>query len=42
MTQAGLVAEVLSRQLAQLDALEPDQLVSGRYDRFRRIGALEF
>jgi acetyl-CoA carboxylase carboxyl transferase subunit alpha len=40
--QAKIVSEVLVRQLAELDGLDPDDLVAQRYDRFRRIGALEF
>ena len=36
--QAERVGEVLERQLGELDALGPDELVRDRYDRFRRLG----
>jgi len=38
--QARLVGEVLERQLNELTALEPEELVRDRYERFRRIGVL--
>ena len=39
--QAALVGDVLERQLAELEEMTPEQLVEARYDRFRKIGALE-
>jgi acetyl-CoA carboxylase carboxyl transferase subunit alpha len=39
--QAELVGDVLERQLDELAGLSGDELVSGRYDRFRRMGVFE-
>jgi len=36
--QAAIVGDVLERQLAELEALEVDELVGARYGRFRRMG----
>jgi acetyl-CoA carboxylase carboxyl transferase subunit alpha len=36
--QAMLVGDVIERQLAELSALEPEPLLAGRYERFRRMG----
>jgi acetyl-CoA carboxylase carboxyl transferase subunit alpha len=36
--QAAIVGEVLERQLGELEALTPEALVDGRYERFRRMG----
>ena len=36
--QAGLVGEVLLRQLGELETLDPEELVRLRYERFRRMG----
>ena len=35
---AELLGEVLERQLEELDSADEQQLVDGRYDRFRRLG----
>jgi acetyl-CoA carboxylase alpha subunit len=32
---------VLQRQLAELGRLDGDELVRNRYDRFRRLGAIQ-
>jgi acetyl-CoA carboxylase carboxyl transferase subunit alpha len=37
--QAGLVGDVLERQLQLLERAEPDLLVRRRFERFRRMGA---
>jgi len=37
-TQAATVAEIVERDLLELESLEPDLLVAGRYERFRRLG----
>jgi len=39
--QAELVGAVLERQLAELGRLGGDELVRNRYDRFRRLGAIQ-
>ena len=39
--QALLVGDVIERQLAEMDGLSADELVSRRYDRFRRLGVFE-
>ena len=39
--QAELLSEVLGRQLAELERLDPDELVRARHDRFRRMGVFE-
>lgn len=39
--QSRLIADVLERQLEHLETLDPAELVIGRYNRFRNIGALE-
>jgi acetyl-CoA carboxylase carboxyl transferase subunit alpha len=39
--QAALLGDVLERQLTELDALDPSELIQGRYDRFRRLGRFE-
>jgi acetyl-CoA carboxylase carboxyl transferase subunit alpha len=39
--QAKLVGDVLERQLDELCRLDGEELVRGRYDRFRRIGVFE-
>ena len=36
--QAALVGDVIERQLRELERLEPNALVAGRYERFRRMG----
>jgi len=36
--QAIMVADVIDRQLVELEALGPKLLVAGRYERFRRMG----
>lgn len=36
--QAGLLGDLLEKQLGELEALDPDDLVRGRYERFRRMG----
>ena len=36
--QTSLVGDVLQRQLLELEGLEPELLVAGRYERFRRMG----
>jgi acetyl-CoA carboxylase carboxyl transferase subunit alpha len=38
---AGTLRGVLREQLAALAALDADELVAGRYEKFRRIGAFE-
>ena len=38
LRQAELLGEVLERQLEELDSADEQQLVDGRYDRFRRLG----
>ena len=37
---ADFLKETLEKQLAQLVMLKPEQLQSGRYDRFRRLGCV--
>jgi acetyl-CoA carboxylase carboxyl transferase subunit alpha len=37
-TQAVTVADVLERHLLELESLEPEILVAGRYQRFRQLG----
>jgi len=39
--QAKTVGDVLERQLSELLALTPAEIVSQRYDRFRRLGQFE-
>ncbi len=39
--QAVLVGETLARQMEELSALGPDDLVRQRYDRFRKLGVYE-
>jgi acetyl-CoA carboxylase carboxyl transferase subunit alpha len=39
--QAERIGDVLKRQLEELDDLDGDALVQGRYDRFRRMGVFE-
>lgn len=39
--QAKMVGDVLERQLDELQALDPRDLVAARYDRFRRMGQFE-
>ena len=39
--QAGIVGDVLERQLNELMALSPERLVQDRYDRFRKLGRFE-
>jgi acetyl-CoA carboxylase carboxyl transferase subunit alpha len=36
--QAAILGDVLERQLLELEALSPDELVAARYQRFRRMG----
>ncbi len=36
--QASIVGDALERQLRELDGLDAEGLVAGRYDRFRRLG----
>ncbi len=36
--QAAVVGDVLERQMRELEALSGDELVRGRYERFRRMG----
>ncbi|HET7342237.1 MAG TPA: acetyl-CoA carboxylase carboxyl transferase subunit alpha, partial [Methylomirabilota bacterium] len=38
---AATLRAALREQLAALAALEADELVAGRYEKFRRIGAFE-
>jgi acetyl-CoA carboxylase carboxyl transferase subunit alpha len=39
--QAVLVGDVIERQLAEMEDLSGEELVSRRYDRFRRLGVFE-
>ena len=39
--QAAIVADVLERQLAELERLPPEELVRNRYDRFRKLGVFD-
>jgi acetyl-CoA carboxylase carboxyl transferase subunit alpha len=39
--QAALLGDVIERQLSELGELSGDELVSQRYDRFRRLGVFE-
>ena len=39
--QAVIVGDVLERQLDELNALGPEELVRQRYDRFRKLGVYE-
>jgi acetyl-CoA carboxylase carboxyl transferase subunit alpha len=39
--QASLVGDVIERQLSEMDGLSAEELVSRRYDRFRRLGVFE-
>ncbi len=39
--QAGILGEVLDRQLAELERATPDALVVSRYGRFRRMGRFQ-
>ena len=39
--QAGIVGDVLERQLNELEKLSPESLVQDRYDRFRKLGRFE-
>jgi acetyl-CoA carboxylase carboxyl transferase subunit alpha len=39
--QASIIADVLDRQLGELEEKSPDTLVQERYDRFRRMGVFE-
>ena len=39
--QAAIVGDVLERQLGELERLSGEELVRGRYDRFRRLGVFE-
>jgi len=41
VAQAALVGDVIERQLAEMDGLSGEELVSRRYDRFRRLGVFE-
>ncbi len=39
--QAGIVGDVLERQMDELSGFDPDQLVRQRYERFRNLGVHE-
>jgi acetyl-CoA carboxylase carboxyl transferase subunit alpha len=39
--QAAMVADVIARQLAELERLDPEALVAARYERFRRMGRVQ-
>jgi acetyl-CoA carboxylase carboxyl transferase subunit alpha len=39
--QAEIVGQVLERQLDELSALDGEELIQGRFDRFRRLGKFE-
>jgi acetyl-CoA carboxylase carboxyl transferase subunit alpha len=36
--QATIIGDVLERQLREMESLDAEDLIAGRYDRFRRIG----
>jgi acetyl-CoA carboxylase carboxyl transferase subunit alpha len=39
--QARILEDVLEQQLVELESLSPDLLVTGRYERFRRLGRID-
>jgi acetyl-CoA carboxylase carboxyl transferase subunit alpha len=39
--QSEIVGDVLERQLNEIEPLSPEELVQGRFDRFRRLGVFE-